>query len=277
MSIEMLDYGITIDSHETVNYFRNFPDRGSIGYLSFEDAEADRNPLGNIEKYLDIVEDFISAGLIGDHYIFTNGQVSEIISEYEKWDWTPETGIVPWNSEIDPEPDVCLNRKSRRAIRINRNKRKKGSDRAHGKHAHDVRKAIWEDTADWDDMPNNTYFRWDEKRKTFTSPKKPKVHRVKRTFRDRQNAAFRDRLTDITPIERLTASVLAEVKQYHGMVGCTWNVFYLTEAICQREQLPYPDYAYVQEYEKTVKLVLEYFDSYEDEDYSTHEYIDLRA
>lgn len=169
-----------------------------------------------------------------------------------------------------------LSAKQRRAARRVQNARHKVSDRKHGKHARDVRKAIWEDTADWDDMPNNTYFRWDEKRKTFMSPKKPKVHRVKRTFRDRQNAAFRDRLTDITPIERLT-SVLAEVKQYHGMVGCTWNVFYLTEAICQREQLPYPDYAYVQEYGKTVKLVLEYFDSYEDEDYSTHEYIDLRA
>lgn len=166
--------------------------------------------------------------------------------------------------------------KQRRAARRVQNARHKVSDRKHGKHARDVRKAIWEDTADWDDMPNNTYYRWDDKRKTFTSPKMPKVHRVKRTFRDRQNAAFRDCL-DISPIERLTASVLAEVKQYHGMVGCTWNVFYLTEAICQREQLPYPDYAYVQEYGKTVKLVLEYFDSYENEDYSTHEYIDLRA
>ena len=167
-------------------------------------------------------------------------------------------------------------RKSRRAIRLDRNKRKKGSDRAHGKHARDVRKAIWEDTADWDDMPNNTYYRWDEKRKTLRSPKMPKVHRVKRTFRDRQDAAFHDRLTDITPIERLTASVLAEVKQYHGMVGCTWNVFYLSEAICRREQLPYPDYAYVREVGEKVELVLEYFDSYDDEDYSTHERIVLR-
>lgn len=96
MFIEGLDYGITIDSKETVNYFRNFPDRGSIGYFSFEDAEADRNSLGNVEHYLDIVEDFISAGLIGDHYVFTDGQVSEVISEYEGWNWTPGTGIVPW-------------------------------------------------------------------------------------------------------------------------------------------------------------------------------------
>lgn len=169
-----------------------------------------------------------------------------------------------------------LSRKSRRAIRIDRNKRKKGSDRAHGKHARNIRKAIWEDTADWDDMPNNTYYRWDEKRKTFSSPKMPKVHRVKRTFRDRMDCATRDRLNDISPIERLTASVLAEVKQYHGMVGCTWNVFYLSEAICQREQLPYPDYAYVREYGKRVELVLEYFDSYDDEDYSTYEFINLR-
>ena len=133
MFIEALDYGVTIDSKETVNYFRNFPDRGSIGYFSFEDAEADRNPLGNVEKYLNIIEDFISAGLIGDHYVFSNGQVSEIISEYEGWDWTPETGIVPWKSEIDPEPEVCLNRKQRRSARRVQNARHKKSDRLHGK------------------------------------------------------------------------------------------------------------------------------------------------
>lgn len=146
MYIEGLDYGVTIDSKETVNYFRNFPDRGSIGYFSYEDAEADRNPLGNVEKYLDIVEDFISAGLIGDHYVFTDGQVSEIISEYEEWDWTPETGIVPWESETEFEPEVCRNRKQRRAIRINYNKSHKGSDRAHGKRRPDSAKNLrrWE-------------------------------------------------------------------------------------------------------------------------------------
>lgn len=146
MFIEKLDYGVTIDSKETVNYFRNFPDRGSIGYFSFEDAEADRNSLGNVEKYLDIVEDFISAGLIGDHYVFINGQVSEIISEYEGWDWTPETGIVPWKSEIDPEPEVCLNRKQRRAARRVQNVRHKRADRLHGKRRLDSAKNLrrWE-------------------------------------------------------------------------------------------------------------------------------------
>jgi len=125
MFIEMLDYGVTIDSHETVNCFRNFPDRGSIGYFSFEDAEANRNPLGNIEKYLDIIEDFISAGLIGDHYVFTNGQVSEIISEYEGWDWTPETGIVPWESEVEPELEPAIFSKLSRQERRNDKKASK--------------------------------------------------------------------------------------------------------------------------------------------------------
>ena len=276
--VEQLDYAVTVPSVsglETARFFVEHPIYGTVGYPTYEDACKDMYGILGFGQFLDSVESMVNAGFVGDHYVFDNqNMLVKVRSDHEFWTWTPEMGIV---YDPEPEQDTRPNRKQKRAARRVQNARHKVSDRKHGKHARDVRKAIWEDTADWDDMPNNTYYRWDDKRKTFTSPKKPKVHRVKKTFRDKQNAAFRDRLTDITPIERLTASVLAEVKQYHGMVGCTWNVFYLTEAICQREQLPYPDYAYVQEYGKTVKLVLEYFDSYEDEDYSTHEYIDLRA
>ena len=67
-----------------------------------------------------------------------------------------------------------------------------------------------------------------------------------------------------------------DVKISPGMVGWTNNVFYLSGAICRREQLPYPDYAYVHEFRGKVELVLEYFDSYDDEEYSTYERINLR-
>ena len=175
MYIEGLDYGVTIDSHETVNYFRNFPDRGSIGYFSFEDAEADRNALGNVEHYLDIIEDFISAGLIGDHYIFTDGQVSEIISEYEEWDWTPETGIVPWNSEIDPEPEICLNRKQRRSARRKQNTRHKQADRVHGKKRTPSAKFIRE--ADKQDIYHaHAKFVWHENHKGQWIPRTVRKH-----------------------------------------------------------------------------------------------------
>lgn len=267
MFIEKLDYGVTIDSKETVNYFRNFPDRGSIGYFSFEDAKADRNPLGNVEKYLDIVEDFISAGLIGDHYVFSNGQVSEIISEYEGWDWTPETGIVPWeSSEPEPEDRPYLNRKQRRSVRRVQNARHKSADRKHGKRHGD--KYL-------ESLPRKKYLEADNYDHPTFRVEKGKLHPIHNVKRERETARVRDAM-DVSEIERLTASVLAEVKQYHGMVGCTWNVFYLSEAICRKEQLPYPDYAYVREVGEKVELVLEYIDSYDDEDYSTYEWINLR-
>ena len=223
----------------------------------------------NLSVNVNLAFEAWSDGHIGDFVDSINQCPEEIM-----WALAGETDE---KSESVPVRTECkLSRKSRRAVRIDCNKRKKGADRAHGKHARNIRKAIWEDTADWDDMPNNTYYRWDDKRKTFSSPKMPKVHRVKRTFRDRMDCATRDRLNDISPIERLTASVLAEVKQYHGMVGWTDNVFYLAGAICRREQLPYPDYAYVHEFRGKVELVLEYFDSYDDEEYSTYERINLR-
>lgn len=267
MFIEALDYGVTIDSKKTVNYFRNFPDRGSIGYFSFEDAEADRNPLGNVEKYLNIIEDFISAGLIGDHYVFSNGQVSEIISEYEGWDWTPETGIVPWeSSESEPEDRPHLNRKQRRAARRVQNARHKSADRKHGKRHGD--KYL-------ESLPRKKYLEADNYDHPTFRVEKGKLHPIHDVKRERETARVRDAM-DVSEIERLTASVLAEVQQYHGMVGCTWNVFYLSEAICQREQLPYPDYAYVREQKNgKIELILEYveYDFYED--YTTYECFDL--
>ena len=160
---------------------------------------------------------------------------------------------------FDCNNEAKLSAKQRRAVRIERNKQKKGSDRAHGKHARDVRKAIREDTADWDDMPNNTYFRWDEKRKTFTSPKMPKIHRVKRTFRDRMDAATHDRLNDVSPVERLTASVLAHMSNHVFM----WDeqiVYDLTEALCEEYRQVFPDDSYVCVYGNHVNLYMQYID-----------------
>lgn len=234
MFIEALDYGVTIDSKETINFFRNFPDRGSIGYFSFEDAEADRNPLGNIEKYLNIVEDFISAGLIGDHYVFSNGQVSEIISEYEGWDWTPETGIVPWESEIDPEPEVCLNRKQRRSARRVQNARHKKSDRLHGKCHGD--KYL-------ESLPRKKYLEADNYDHPTFRVEKGKLHPIHDVRRERETAKFHDAL-DISPVERLTASVLAHMSNHVFM----WDeqlVYDLTEAICEEYKQPYPDDSYI--------------------------------
>lgn len=134
MFIEKLDYAVTIEQFgtETANFFAEHPMYGTVGYPTFEDAMQDMHGILGIEQFLNTVDSMIEEGLVGDHYVFNgDNMLVKIVNEYEGWDWTPETGIVPWESESEPE--VCLNRKQRRAVRIDCNKSHKGSDRAHGK------------------------------------------------------------------------------------------------------------------------------------------------
>lgn len=91
------------------------------------------------------------------------------------------------------EYDALLNgnafRSSKRAQRRKANIRHHKADRRHGKSVSQSDKKYW-------DEQSGTFYRWDEKRKTFSSPKKPKVHRNKKTFRDRLNHSMREREID---------------------------------------------------------------------------------
>ena len=80
-------------------------------------------------------------------------------------------------------------RSSKRAQRRKANKKYHKTDRRHGKSVPQSDKKYW-------DEQSGTFYRWDEKRKTFSSPKKPKVHRNKKTFRDRLNHSMREREID---------------------------------------------------------------------------------
>ena len=83
--------------------------------------------------------------------------------------------------------DALLNgnafRSSKRAQRRKANIRHHKSDRKHGKVVPQSDKKYW-------DGQSGTFYRWDEKRKTFSSPKKPIVHRRRKTFRDRLDSAM---------------------------------------------------------------------------------------
>lgn len=85
------------------------------------------------------------------------------------------------------EYDNILNgnafRSSKRAQRRKANIRHHKADRRHGKSVPQSDKKYW-------DGQSGTFYRWDEKRKTFSSPKKPIVHRKRKTFRDRLNSAM---------------------------------------------------------------------------------------
>lgn len=80
-------------------------------------------------------------------------------------------------------------RSSKRAQRRKANIRHHKADRRHGKPVPQSDKKYW-------DEQSGTWYRWDEKKKTFSSPKKPKVHRNKKTFRDRLNHSMREREID---------------------------------------------------------------------------------
>ena len=93
------------------------------------------------------------------------------------------------------EYDSVLNgnafRSSKRAQRRKVNIRHHKADRRHGKFVPQSDKKYW-------DEQSGTFYRWDEKRKTFSSPKKPIVHRKRKTFRDRLNSAMSARELDYT-------------------------------------------------------------------------------
>ena len=80
-------------------------------------------------------------------------------------------------------------RSSKRAQRRKANIRHHKADRRHGKSVPQSDKKYW-------DEQSGTFYRWDEKRKTFSSPKKPIVHRNKKTFRDRLNHSMREKEID---------------------------------------------------------------------------------
>lgn len=108
------------------------------------------------------------------------------------------------------EYDALLNgnafRSSKRAQRRKANIRHHKTDRKHGKSVPQSDKKYW-------DEQSGTFYRWDEKRKTFSSPKKPIVHRKRKTFRDRLNSAMTERKKDLLAFDDLFDKSQLVVKQ----------------------------------------------------------------
>ena len=77
-------------------------------------------------------------------------------------------------------------RSSKRTQRRKQNIHHHKADRKHGKPVPQSDKKYW-------DEQSGTFYRWDEKRKTFDSHKKPVVHRNRKTKFDRLNSAMSSR------------------------------------------------------------------------------------
>lgn len=133
------------------------------------------------------------------------------------------------------EYDALLNgnafRSSKRAQRRKANIRHHKTDRKHGKSVPQSDKKYW-------DEQSGTFYRWDEKRKTFSSPKKPIVHRKRKTFRDRLNSAMTERKKDLLAFDDLfdkSQLVVRQAKKETDPIRKTqlWDLDKnLTDAMC---------------------------------------------
>lgn len=133
------------------------------------------------------------------------------------------------------EYDSVLNgnasRSSKRANRRKANIRYHKADRKHGKPIPQSDKKYW-------DEQSGTFYRWDEKRKTFSSPKKPIVHRNRKTFRDHLNSAMTEREKDLLAFDDLfdkSQLVVKKAKKETDPIRKTqlWDLDRnLTDAMC---------------------------------------------
>lgn len=111
-----------------------------------------------------------------------------------------------WMTMLYGNENNCSPVEARRSSKTDRLKRRKvnkkyrNSDRRHGKPVPQSDKKYW-------DEQSGTFYRWDEKRKTFDSHKKPVVHRNRKTFRNRlvsaMDAREQDYILSPDPIEEL--------------------------------------------------------------------------
>lgn len=94
-----------------------------------------------------------------------------------------------WMTMLYGNENDCSPVEARRSSKTDRLKRRKvnkkchDSDRRHGKPVPQSDKKYW-------DEQSGTFYRWDEKRKTFDSHKKPIVHRNRKTKFDRLESAM---------------------------------------------------------------------------------------
>lgn len=143
-----------------------------------------RTPEPKINDY-DICYDYIvrCRYYLEDHWTPDEEDLERKITDVEIDLMEMETQMIADTKEYDSVLNGNAFRSSKRAQRRKTNIRYSKSDRRHGKPVPQSDKKYW-------DEQSGTFYRWDEKRKTFSSPKKPIVHRKRKTFRDRLNSAM---------------------------------------------------------------------------------------
>lgn len=139
--------------------------------------------------------------------------------------------------------------KQRRAARRVQNHAHKQSDRKHGKRHGD--KYL-------DNLSRKKYLEADNYDHPTFRVEKGKLRPIHDVRRERETARVRDAL-NISPVERLTASVLAHMSNHVFM----WDeqvVWDLTEALCEEYRQVFPDDSYICVYGNHVNLYMQYMD-----------------
>lgn len=245
MSIETLDYIINFNGH-TVTCFEvgSVP---TIGYASIEDAMTGTNPVTVPESVFDAACALLDQGV---RLTTIYAHVGE--ETWMQWDEIPEELTAEDIAAIEGEDSIrkqAVNRKQRRAARRVQNHAHKQSDRKHGKCHGD--KYL-------DNLPRKKYLEADNYDHPTFRVEKGKLHPIHDVRRERETARVRDAL-DVSPVERLTASVLAHMSNHVFM----WDeqvVWDLTEALCEEYRQVFPDDSYVCVYGKHVNLYMQYMD-----------------
>lgn len=100
--------------------------------------------------------------------------------------------------------DIHDTNKANRLKRRKQNKKHHKADRKHGKFVSQSDKKDW-------DKESGTFYRWDEKKKTFHSHKKPVVHRNRKTFRNRLEIAMNTREQEYADLFTEYGEILSHV------------------------------------------------------------------
>lgn len=138
-------------------------------------------------------------------------------------------------------------RKQRRAARRVQNKRHHHSDRMHGKRH--GKKYL-------ESLSRKKYLEADNYDHPTFRVKKGKLRPIHDVRRERETAKAHDAL-NISPVERLTSSVLAHMSNHVFM----WDeqvVWDLTEALCEEYRQVFPDDSYICVYGNHVNLYMQY-------------------
>ena len=142
---------------------------------------------GNCFNFINNTKQYLEANPTDWRNVYTEEALARAECDLMEMELEADYDAMQYDSVLNGNAFRSSKRTQRRKANIRHHK----ADRRHGKPVPQSDKKYW-------DEQSGTWYRWDEKKKTFSSPKKPIVHRKRKTFRDRLNSAMSARELDYT-------------------------------------------------------------------------------